>query len=402
MASSMTQETSASYGYTYGQTSGNRVTKGVGKVPQARPVDVQLSGTPVWVVGVPLEQDIAWIVAYGDGRVETFRLSGEEDKVDPWLTAPDRLPPDAPPAVAVEGDQIELLTVPDGGGSPLTHPVRTESGLLWIDRAGALRSRPGKVPSLQVLPDARIVQSEDGSVAVLSSPSRRYDHGVIGDGLEAERISVLEPGGGGYELGAEIRPESGGVFEGLSPLWFRPAPGKDELLAVTESVTELGSRISVYDRGGDLVAAGPFVGAPQKWRHLISAGPFGPDGETEIVAMRTPHIGGTTEFYRLNQDQGTLEIAATGQGYPSHTIYSRNLDAARAGDFDNDGAWELVVPNAAYTGLVAVRHTQSGVKPVWTLPLNGTLATNIASTAGKDGRIALAAGTLEGTLRIWR
>lgn len=398
----MTDETSASYGYTYGQATGNRIERGKGNIPDAKPVEVKLSGVPEWVVGTPLQQDTAWIVAYDDGRVETFRLSSGSGRVEPWLTAPDRLPSGAPPALAVDGEQIELLTAPDGGGSPLTHPVRAQAGLLWIDQDGTLRSRPREAPSLKVLPDARIVQSESGAVAVLSSPSRRYKHGVIGDDLEAESISVLRPGRDGYQLGAEIRAESGGVFEGISPLWFRPAPGEEELLAVTESVTELGSRISVYDPDGKLVAAGPFIGAPQKWRHLISAGPFGPNGETEIVATRTPHIGGTTEFYLLNRDQGTLEISATGQGYPSHTIYTRNLDAARSGDFDNDGAWELVVPNASYTGLVAVRHTESGVKSVWTLPLNGTLATNIASTTDASGRIALAAGTLEGTLRIWR
>ena len=401
MASSMTRKTSVVYGYTYGQVSGNRIAEGEGRILETKPIEVQLSGTPAWVVGVPLERDTAWVVAYGDGRVETFRLSGEGNQVEPWLTAPDKLPPGAPPAVTVDGDQIELLTAPDGGGSPLTHPVRTEAGLLWVNRAGALRSRPGEVPSLQVLPDARIVQSEDGSVAVLSSPTRRYDHGVIGDAIEAGSINVLKPGGGGYRSSAEIRPESGGVFEGLSPLWFRPAPGEEELLAVTESVTDLGSRISVYDPGGTLVAAGPFIGIPKKWRHLIAAGPFGPEGEIEIVAMRAPHVGGTTEFYRLDREKGSLEIAATGKGYPSHTIYSRNLDAVRAGDFDGDGAWELVAPNASYTRLVATRHTRSGVEPAWTLPLNGALATNLATATGKDGHIALAAGTLDGTLRIW-
>lgn len=402
MASSMTRETEMVYGYTYGQASGNRVADGEGRIPERGPVEVQLSGTPDWVVGVPLERDTAWVVAYGDGRVDTFRLNGESGQVEPWLTAPDRLPPGAPPAVAVDGDQIELLTAPDGEGSPLTHPVRTEAGLLGVSTDGTLFIEPGEVPSPRVLPDARIVENDGGSVAVLSSPTRRYVHGVIGDDLEAGSISVLRPGGGGYQLSAEIQPESGGVFEGISPLWFRPAPGEEELLAVTESVESVGSRISVYDPDGTLVAAGPFIGTPQKWRHLVAAGPFGPDGEVEIVAMRTPHVGGMTEFYRLDRKQGTLKVAATGKGYPSHTIYSRNLDAVRAGDFDNDGAWELVAPDASYTGLVAVRHTESGVEPVWTLPLNGSLATNLATATDKDGRVALAAGTLDGTLRIWR
>lgn len=405
MASSMTPDTAAIYGYTYGQASGNRVVDGEGRLPEAEPVDVSLSGTPVWVVGVPLENDTAWVVAYGDGRVDAFRIDGERGEVEPWLTAPDRLPPGAPPAVAVEGDRLELITAPGGRGSRPTHPVRGEAGLIGVTSDGALFAEPGEVSSLSVLPDARIVQSSDGSVSVLSSPTDRYVHGVLGDGLEAGGIGVLGPGGGGYELDVEIQPESGGVFEALAPLWFRPGEdgAGEELLAVTESAEDVGSRISIYSPDGALVAAGPFVDEPQKWRHLIAAGPFGPNGEIELAATRTPHVGGTTEFYRLNRESGVLELAATGPGYPSHTIYSRNLDAATAGDLDGDGAWELLVPNASYNGLVALRHTENGVERAWDLPTtSSSLGTNIAATTDREGRIAVAVGTLDGNLRIWR
>lgn len=403
MASSMTPDTSTVYGYTYGQASGNRVVSGEGRLPEAEPIDVSLSGTPLWVVGVPLEDDTAWVVAYDDGRVDAFRLGGESGEVEPWLTAPDKLPPGAPPAVAVEGDRLELITAPGGRSSRLTHPVRGEAGLLGITSDGTLFAEPGKSPPLTTLPDARIVQNKSGAVAVLSSPTDRYVHGVLGDGLEAGEISVLGPGGGGYELDAKIQPESGGVFETLAPLWFGPGgAGEEELLAVTESSQGLGSRISVYSAGGALVAAGPFVGAPQAWRHLIAAGPFGPNGAFEIAATRTPHVGGTTEFYRLDRESGELKLAATGPGYPSHTIYSRNLDAATAGDLDGDGSWELLVPNASYNGLVALRHTGNGVERAWDLPASSSLGTNIAATTDKEGRIAVAVGTLDGNLRIWR
>jgi hypothetical protein len=261
---------------------------------------------------------------------------------------------------------------------------------------------PGAVPETPVLPDARLVQSEDGAVAVLSEPTTRYVHGVIGDAVEAESISVLRPGGGGYELGARIRPESGGVFEALSPMWFRPGPGEDELLAVTESAEKVGSRISVYEPGGDLVAAGPFIGVPQKWRHLLAAGPFGLDGETEIAATKTPHADAEIEFYRLDAGSGELRLVATGDGYPSHTIYSRNLDAALAGDLDGGGSWEVLVPDRSYAGLQAVRRVPGGVERAWNLSLGGTLSTNLASATDSEGRIALAAGRTDGVLRIWR
>lgn len=390
------------YGYTFGQASGNRVVEGSGRLPDSEPVDVELSGEPVWVVGVPLEDDTAWVVAYGDGRVGTFRLNG--DSVDPWLTAPNRLPPGAPPAVETEGEVLRLLVVPDDpawGVSPLTHPVPFGDGLLGVTSDGRLFTKPGGVTQIPVLPDARPVESVTGSVAVLSDPTSRIIHGVLGDNLEAGSITVLEPAGESFEPNGPIRPESGGTFEALAPLWFRPVAGEKELLAVTETTERWGSRISVYDPGGALVAAGPFIGRAQRWRHLLAAGPFGPNGEVEIAAMRTPHVGPQVEFYEIDPDSGGLDLEATGPGYPSHTIYSRNLDAARAGDLDGNGRWELLVPGPNYDALVAIQHTRDGVEPVWSLPLGGTLTTNLASATDSRGRVQLAAGRTDRVLRIW-
>ena len=45
---------------------------GEGRLLEAKPVDLDLSGTPVWVAGAPLEEDTAWVVTYNDGKVETL------------------------------------------------------------------------------------------------------------------------------------------------------------------------------------------------------------------------------------------------------------------------------------------------------------------------------------------
>jgi len=391
----------AVYGYTCGLASGNRVVRGEGRLPEAKPVDVDLSGgTPVWIAGVPLENDTAWAVTYNDGRVDTFRLDGGSGEVVPWLTAPDHLPGGAPPLLVADEGRLGLVTLK--GVSPLTHPVRTDGGLLGVAPDGRLVSDEGEDPPVSALPDARIVEAENGSLAVLSDPTTRYIHGVLGDPLEAGSIAVLEAGRGGYDVNARVNPESGGVFEALAPLWFRPGPGEEELLAISETTERRGSRISVYSPDGNLVAAGPFVGEPQSWRHLVAVGPFGPNGEVEIAAVRTPHVSGPVEFYRLDRENGELRLAASGGEYLSHTIYSRNLDAVRAGDLDGVGPWELLLPDASYTALEAVRRTRDGVEIAWTLPLGGTLATNLASTTDSEGRVTLAVGTLEGKLRIWR
>ncbi len=255
-------------------------------------------------------------------------------------------------------------------------------------------------PQVRALPDARAVRGPGGRIAVLSDPTDRYAHGVLGDDLEAGSITVLEPGEEGVETAGHIFAESGGVFELVSPLWFE-GPNGEELLAVTESVTGRGSRVAVYDPGGGLVTSGPFIGEAQKWRHLLAAGPFGPGGEVEIAAIRTPHVGGVVEFYGVDTSASELKVAATRPGYSSHRIYNRNLDAARAGDFDGDGRWELLVPDQSYTGLGAIRHEEGGAEVAWMLPIGGTLATNLAATTAADGRASLAVGRAGGVLRIW-
>ncbi len=368
-----------------------------------------MDGEPAWVVGVPIEETIAWVVALEDGRVEAFRLD-EEGSVQPLPVSPGRLAAGQPPAVAVEGKGLRLLTSSGEGASTLTHPVPLSpdrgEGLLVVAEDGNLFVENGGgfalVGSAQAraLPDARAVRSPNGRIAILSDPAGRYAHDVIGDDLEAESIAILKPSEESVEIVGRILPVSGGVFELVSPLWFEGTSSKEELLAVTESTPDEGSRIALYDPGRGLVAAGPFMGQGQRWRHLLATGPFGPNREVEIAAIRTPHTGGVVEFYAIDEDTGELEIVATQPGYSSYEIYSRNLDTARAGDLNGDGVFELLVPSQDRTELSAIRHGEGGAEVAWTLPVGGVLTTNLATAAAPNGRVALAAGR-EGVLRVW-
>jgi hypothetical protein len=85
------------YGYTYGQPSGNRFAEGEGDLPDSRPVDEELGGESVWVVGVPLEGGTtAWVAALADGQIEAFRLD-EAGEVERRPITPERLSPGTPP-----------------------------------------------------------------------------------------------------------------------------------------------------------------------------------------------------------------------------------------------------------------------------------------------------------------
>lgn len=102
--------------------------------------------------------------------------------------------------------------------------------------------------------------------------------------------------------------------------------------------------------------------------------PFGLEGQSELAVVRTPHIGGVVEFYRMEGDR--LNIVAEIPGYSIHTIGSRNLDNALAGDFDGDGAIELLLPDQTHTRLEAIRRTGQGAEVVWSLPMDGAHTPN--------------------------
>ena len=155
----------------------------------------------------------------------------------------------------------------------------------------------------------------------------------------------------------------------------------------------------VFDESGKVMASGPAVGRGSRWRHQIAAGPFGSNGEFEVVDVLTPHIGGVVELYRLTEDE--LRIVAQVSGFTSHVIGTRNLDMAIAGDFDGDGQLEVLLPSQSLTELGAVRRTQAGAEAAWTVAVNGRVATNLAAIALPDGRLAVGVGREDGVLRLW-
>ena len=73
---------------------------------------------------------------------------------------------------------------------------------------------------------------------------------------------------------------------------------------------------------------------------------------------------------------------------------------ALAGDMDGDGRIELLVPTQDMTELAGIRRTGSGAAVAWTVPVGGTLTTNLAAIDLGDGRFAVAAGSDE-NLRVW-
>ena len=124
--------------------------------------------------------------------------------------------------------------------------------------------------------------------------------------------------------------------------------------------------------------------------------PFGLNNETLLAVVRTPHIGGVVEYYRLNKDK--LEIVAEVPGISTHSIGSRNLFSAQAGDFDNDGLVELLAPDQSHTRLGIV---DINGEIAW-LELEAEISTNLAAVVlPESGKSVIGTGLSNHVLRIW-
>jgi hypothetical protein len=371
-------------------------------MPDTQPLDIALDGRPEWLVAAPMSEGSVWVAVLADGRAQAFHVVGESARLT--TTVPSRLPPGAPPLLKVQDDQFYLSTAPSAQASSVTHPAVLawpDERLAFVESNGDLVFWNGSETAriaVDALVDARLLVDESARVLLLTDATTRYSHGVLGDAVEAASVTLVEtvptP-----RVARRIVIPSPGVVEGFAPIWTDwTGDGKREII-VTLSDAEQGAQIVVYDEDGAQLATGPPIGRGYRWRHQLAIAPFGPNGELELAAVLTPHIGGVVEFYRLVGSE--LEIAAQAAGYTSHQIGSRNLDTAVAGDFDGDGRVELLLPNQARTSLGAVRREPGGAESVWTVPVGGKASTNLATVVFPDHTLAVGVGHGGNMLRLW-
>lgn len=383
---------------------GNRLFTGALDLGAARPVDVvvgdALPGAPRWVLGAPLPDGSVWVVVdqYGTAAAWSVR-AGAARPIEP---PPDGLPPGTPPVLWLDGETPRLLP-PPAGAAPLAPPLPhalAQGQLAWILADGTLAVSDGRLEThlpLAALPDARIVRAGPDCLAVLGSATDLYPHGVLGDALE---------GGALYRVCNPAVPRVRGtapvplprVAEALGPLAADiDGDAVPELILVESDATE-GARVVALDSTAARLAEGRPVGEGGRWRHVIAVAPFAPDGAPEIAVVRTPHIGGTVEFWR--RDGFTLRLTASLGTYTSHVFGSRNLDMALAGDLDADGRPELLVLSPDRRELAVIDRTAAGAAEGARVPADGVIATNLA-VAGHGTGLALAAAREDRVLRLW-
>lgn len=340
-------------------TGGNRLVAARGPLVGER-IDIALPGTATWVLPDPADRGTSWVVALADGSLLRVDESAQE--------AIGQLEPGEPPIATIRFD----------GELVVRSALRAHD---WFD---------------DPLPDARVVSTPDGRMVALVGPTDRYAHGVLGDELEASAIEIRASA----EEAARIDVEARAVIEGLAPM-IADLDGDDvPEIIVTVSDAEVGARVVSYGVDGERRAVSKPIGRGYRWLHQVGVGATGPAGEIELIAVRTPHIGGIVEAYRLAGDR--LERVAATPGYSSHRLGSPNLDMALLADVDGSAGPEVVVPTQDMATLALLARSGDGFEQVDVLPLEGVLSTNLAATPDSKGRLVLAAGTEDGRLRVFR
>ena len=389
-----------SIGLTYHSPDGNRYLEGFADLPNTSPIDIPLKGQPMWVVGTAVEGGSVWAVALADGTIQAFKIV--DNKVSEITLNTNTLPAGQPPALGNFSGDLGLVFAPFNIGSTYNHPVVFNANQqAFLLQNGELVFKTGDDQvhlDINALHDGRLLTDGDGNILVLSGPTDQYDHGVLGDSIEASSITLISNDGNQLSV-QPISIPAGKVIEGIMPVWVDLTGDGQREIIVTLSDSSNGAQLAVFNQAGELIALGDSIGQGYRWRHQIAAAPFGPNGELEIVDVLTPHIGGTVEFFQLVGDM--LVRVAQVSGYTSHVIGTRNLDMAVAGDFDNDGIIELLLPGQDRTTLGGIQRTETGAVVDWELPLNGILISNLGSVAFQDGSIGIAAGLDNGTLMIW-
>ncbi len=181
-----------------------------------------------------------------------------------------------------------------------------------------------------------------------------YQHGVLGDALEAEGVLVR------YDNGERVicdtvlaGPER--VFEDTSPrLADMNGDGVNEVIAVA-SHRSFGARLELYGYprlGQDFQLLGhtPYIGTAFRWLAPVGVADFDDDGRLDIAYVETPHLGKTLKI--VTPEGGELVEIASASGFSNHRISETFISG---GIRDCGDGPEIVLADGAWRRVVAVR-----------------------------------------------
>jgi hypothetical protein len=285
--------------------------------------------------------------------------------------------------------------------------VEVDAGGLWykIVLAGeqvsfAFIDAPVRPPRPEgALPDGSIaIGSRAIARAWLAEPTTRYDHGILGDKIEAGAL-VVEARDGKRQI---VRLKDDAVFEDLKPrLADLDRDGHDEIIVVKSDLRR-GSSLAViglHKGKYEIVAETPPLGGPHRWLDPAGIADFNGDGKPSIALVRQPHVIGALELWSWRG--GALRKTAELPDIANHVAGTRAIDMAAVADFDGDGVADIAAPSLDRSRLRIVSFTPQA-REIASVALPAKAVTNLGLVAESAGPPAIAVGLADGSLVVIR
>ncbi len=247
----------------------------------------------------------------------------------------------------------------------------------------------------RALPDGRVAHgTKDIRRAWLADPTTRYDHGVLGDKIEAASVVIETRNGTRHTVNAG--PDA--VFEDLR-LRLADFGDKHDSIVVVKSYLKRGSSLAVIGRRHGrykVVAETPPIGRPHRWLDPAGIADFTGDGKPDIALVRMPHALGQLELWTF--DGHSLTKREQMPDFSNHIAGTRALQMAAVIDVDGDGAADLALPSLDRSRLRLVSFVPHP-REFKSLSLPAKAVTNFGMVGGKDSP-AILFGLADGTLMM--
>ncbi|HZL31617.1 MAG TPA: VCBS repeat-containing protein [Pseudolabrys sp.] len=271
------------------------------------------------------------------------------------------------------------------------------AALTFVERAPRAKQPEG------ALPDGRVaIGTRDISRAWLSEPTTRYDHGILGDNIEAGALTIETRDGKLHS----VRLKDDAVFEDLEPrIADLDGDGRDEVIVV-KSYLKRGSALAIIGlrKGRDLgryeiVAETPPLGGPHRWLNPAGIADFTGDGKPDIALVRQPHVIGELELWSFSE--GRLRKVASLPSAANHIAGTRALAMSAVADFNGDAIADLALPSLDRSHIRIVTFAAQA-REIASVALPDKAVTNLAVVAKISGPPPVAVGLSDGSLMLIR